>query len=172
MQILLQMAVCVCVCVFRTMHTAPVTRQEEQYIHVTPASSRGKGMELSRSPCLCGLHFSLVFKPHIVPDLLPIAGSKLIMQLLLIKQRRYIFISIRFLIPQYIFFQEGKAALRWGDGGSCQVGWSWRCLSPVLAEPAPLMFLSQSLLGDSCTELSLGSSSVARRTQKNHIHTV
>lgn len=65
-------------------------------IRVTLASSTGKGIKLSRSHCLCGLHFSLVFKPHIVPDLLPIAGSKLIMQLLLIKRRCYIFISIRF----------------------------------------------------------------------------
>lgn len=65
-------------------------------IRVILASSTGKGIKLSRSHCLCGLHFSLVFKPHIVPDLLPIAGSKLIMQLLLIKRRCYIFISIRF----------------------------------------------------------------------------
>lgn len=39
-----------------------------------------------------------------------------------------------------IFFQEEKAVLHWGDGGSCQVGWCWRCLSAALAEPAPLTF--------------------------------
>lgn len=84
-------------------------------IRVTPASSTGKGMKLSGSRCLCGLHLSLVFKPHIVPDLLPIAGSKPIMQLLLIKQRFYIFISIRLLIPQYFFSRrKGSASLgRW-----------------------------------------------------------
>lgn len=60
-----------------------------------------------------------------------------------------------------IFFQEGKAVLHWGDGGSCQVGWCWRCLPPALAELAPLTFLSQSLLGDSCIEMALGSSSTS-----------
>lgn len=39
------------------------------------------------------------------------------------------------------FFQEEKAVLHWGDGGSCQVGWCWKCLSPALAELTPLTFL-------------------------------
>lgn len=90
---------------------APVTGQKEQWrcisdhcVCVGLVCSPGKGMKSSHCCCHCGLHFSLVFKPHIVPDLLPIAGSELIMQLLLIKQRCYIFISIRLLIPQYFFF--------------------------------------------------------------------
>lgn len=129
-------------------------------IRVTLASATGKGMKLSLCCCLCGLHFSLVFKPHIVPDLLPIAGSKLIMQLLLIKQRRYIFISIRLLIPQYFFEKKRQCfagameeAVRWDGVGDA---FSPACLS--LAEPAPLTFFS---LGDSCNELALGSSSTS-----------
>lgn len=97
-------------------------------------------MKLSHCYCLYGLRFSLVFKTHIVPDLLPIAGSELIMQLLLIKQRCYIFISIRLLIPHLFFFLK-KRLFHQGNAGRCQVGWCWRCISLALAELAPLMFL-------------------------------
>lgn len=127
---------------------APTTGQKERWrcisdrrVCVGLACSPGKGVKLSRCRCLCGLHFSLVFKPHIVPDLLPIAGSELIMQLLLIKQRCYIFISIRLLIPPYLKKKKRQAVLHRGDGGRCQLGRCWRCISPALAEPAPLTFL-------------------------------
>jgi len=96
---------------------APVTGQKEQWqcisdhgVGIGLACSLGRGMKLSRCHCLCGLHFSLVFKPHIVPDLLPIAGNELIMQLLLIKQHCYIFISISLLIPQCLKKEKGSAS--------------------------------------------------------------
>lgn len=108
---------------------APTTGQKEQWrcisdrrVCVGLACSPGKGVKLSHCRCLCGLHFSLVFKPHIVPDLLPIAGSELIMQLLLIKQRCYIFISIRLLIPPYL---KKKKKGRQCFTGAMEEGVSW-----------------------------------------------
>lgn len=114
-------------------------------------------MELSHSCCLCGLRFSLVFKPHIVPDPLPIAGSELIMQLLLIKQHYYIFISIRLVIPQYL---KGK------QKGSASLG-QWRKVSGGMVLEMHFTSVGRacsphvSSLGDSHAERALRSSPIS-----------
>lgn len=144
---------------------APTTGQKERWrcisdrhVCVGLACSPGKGGKLSRCRCLCGLHFSLVFKPHIVPDLLPIAESELIMQLLLIKQRCYIFISIRLLIPPYLKKKKKKGSASPGRWRKVSVG---MVLEMHFTSVGRTCSPHVSSLGDSGTELALGSLSTS-----------